>query len=683
MEKDGQPLLLWGAALLSLGWIAFALWVHTGLANPTPFDAVRMAGDVFVVPALLFAIAAALRRGKVVTRQDLLQVAAEDADSAAAAAERMAERLASVREMLALDLEAVEQVTSGMEARARAACEGLKTAREAADLTARLADGFEASLGKAVHHCETLRGLLGTMQEESGHLLASLETAGAATQAQTDRLEAAARSVEADAQRAVDSLAVLAGRLRGEAGEVLATLEASASALSDTLAQQRSALDEALAGGRSTLSAIGSEAARALGRHLDGLVAQARELEERIAAQANATEQLAAAGERGFQLVDKRIDHMAAATRSTLDDLHKRLDAITHAIAGLGEGVKEGRSAVGQLDSAVGAVQQSSAALLDLLAASVPDKAVAASAAAETMAADVQKLIGGLDAAHAKAGALAEPVAAVRALLDEAAQRFEGQREALAIAGQALVVELEQARQLIAEVEQSTEASSLAAATRLVDALSRVRDVATQATGTMRDMLDSVVAEARESLSAAAGEALKQGFVEKIAEGTAEAEARARAAAERSAASLAALAEALKLVDTKSQARVQELADLGARELVAASALLTDRLASEAVSIASALGRPMDEDDWKRWRQGERGLFKRRALALLERQDHRDLKALIERDPDFAAAARRYTSGFEALLDRLDAGAGHGLAALVRNSDSGRLAAALAEVLGD
>ncbi|MFQ3595470.1 MAG: hypothetical protein SNJ63_05105, partial [Sphingomonadaceae bacterium] len=117
------------------------------------------------------------------------------------------------------------------------------------------------------------------------------------------------------------------------------------------------------------------------------------------------------------------------------------------------------------------------------------------------------------------------------------------------------------------------------------------------------------------------------------------------------------------------------------RSLVSASALLTDRLAGEAVSIASALGRPMDDEDWKRWRQGERGLFKRRALSLLERQEAREVRALLERDPDFAEAARRYSAGFEALLERLEAGPGRGLAALLRDSDSGRLAAALTEVL--
>ncbi|MFQ3666106.1 MAG: hypothetical protein SNJ79_08785 [Sphingomonadaceae bacterium] len=681
MEKDGQPLLLWGAALLSLAWIGFALWAEGGLRPLVPSEAVDLAARILVVPAALFALAAALRRGKVVTRHDLLHVAAEDSEAAAAAAERMADRLAAIRETLALDIEAVEATAGRLEARAAAATAALREAREAADGTASLAGQFETRLGKGAAHADTLKTQLAAMEAEGDRLVARLEAASAATAKEQAALAEAAAAVEAEAARARTALEGLSGRLRAEAAETLGMVDRAAQELGSALAAERSGLDAAMAEARATLSAIGSEAARALGRHLDGLIARARELEERIAAQAAATEQLTAAGERGFQLLDKRIDHAGAQTGATLGQLQERLEAITAAIASLGEPVRESRAAVGELDSAVGDVRESAASLLDLLAASLPNKAVAATAAAETMRSETVALLAAIEDAHARAAGLAEPVRSVQALLDAAASRFESQREAVAAAGQALVVELEQARQLIAEVEKSTEASSLAAATRLVDALTRVREVSNQATGTMRAMLEGLVAEARESLGAAAAEALRQGFVTPIAEGAAEAETRARAAAERSAASLAALAESLRLVDAKAEARVQELADLGVRDLVSASALLTDRLAGEAVSIASALGRPMDDEDWKRWRQGERGLFKRRALSLLERQEAREVRALLERDPDFAEAARRYSAGFEALLERLEAGPGRGLAALLRDSDSGRLAAALTEVL--
>jgi hypothetical protein len=113
--------------------------------------------------------------------------------------------------------------------------------------------------------------------------------------------------------------------------------------------------------------------------------------------------------------------------------------------------------------------------------------------------------------------------------------------------------------------------------------------------------------------------------------------------------------------------------------------MLTDRLAADALSLASAFGRPMDDADWKAWRQGERGLFARRARALLDRNDARALKQMLEADPEFAGRARAYAARFDALLRRVgrDGATTGPLAVLLLSSEPGRLAAALTEVLGD
>jgi hypothetical protein len=210
--------------------------------------------------------------------------------------------------------------------------------------------------------------------------------------------------------------------------------------------------------------------------------------------------------------------------------------------------------------------------------------------------------------------------------------------------------------------------------------MTRVREVATQTTGTMRDMLDGVLAEAREALAEAADEAMRRSYAEPIAARAREAEAAASAAAERTASSMAALANTLKLLEDRSSDRVVQFEEARQADLLAAASLLTDRLSEASVSIASALGRPMDDADWTQWRRGERGLFNRRALSLLDRREARELKDLIATDQDFARSARDYTAAFDALVRRFEAQAPV-LATALQSSDQGRLAAALSEVL--
>ena len=213
--------------------------------------------------------------------------------------------------------------------------------------------------------------------------------------------------------------------------------------------------------------------------------------------------------------------------------------------------------------------------------------------------------------------------------------------------------------------------------------MTRVREVAQQTAGTMRETLDGVIGEARESLASAADTAMRQSFAEPIAAQARAAETIAQAASERTAASMAALAGTLKLLDARAAERSTSLEEASARDLQASAALLTDRLASKAVSIASALGKPMSDTDWVQWRKGERTLFNRRALTLLEKRDAKSVKDLLEADAEFAEHARHYTADFQALLNRLAPAPDSALSTALLSSDPGRLAAALTEVLKD
>lgn len=686
---------LWVALVLSLAWIGL-LVAMLGVA-----DLLRMDGRellftlpfLLVGPILFFVVAAALRSG---TGRILLpQVEEEAADAALgmeAATTGLASRLAALRATMMADIDTLSALGARIEEQGRAAGSALADLKAMTEGTVAAATMFEAAIAQGGVALDAMAARFSAMEAGVADTRAQAETAADAISARVRALAQEGASAAGEMAEALARLGTEAAAGRAEidafinraavdGAAALDATRAAAQALAEGTEQHRGMLEAATGEARATLSAIGAEAARALGRHLDALVAQARELETRIAGQAGATETLAAAGEKAFQRLDARLDHSATTTNRILDGLAARIETTNREIDALAEPVRHARAAVSELDGAVAAARETALAAVALFEGILPDRAHDIETTARAMAGEIDRLVELLGAAEERARALAAPLADGQAGIEAAVARFAEQREAIGIAGEALVVELEQARQLITDVEQATEASSLAAATRLVDALSRVRDVSAQATGTMRQMLDGLVAEARDSLGAAALQAMQESFAGPIAQKAREAEDAAKAAAERSAASLAALASALAGLDGRTESALKAIGERSGAELAGAAALLTDRLATSAIDLSAAMGRPMDAADWEKWRRGERGLFGRRALALLEKSDAVAIRDLTRKDPDFDDQARLYIGTFEQLLERLRAAGQESLALFLQGTDQGRLAAILSEAL--
>ena len=676
-------------SILSLLWIGGAFWaMHMDGTRPqSAFAAIQLFAIVLAPVAALFALASALGN-----REHLPEMRASDSlEDAESRLTGIATRIDSLRNGLAGELEGLTAASAALEAQARTA-QGLVGQITAASVAAMEASrALEAAVPAAAAQAETLRLALSAAGAEAR---AQAGEADAATRSLAKALEAAKAEGKQASSGLSEALGILetraaAGRseseagiraIRSEAEALYEFLENTLVAKRDTLNRQGEAMASQLADGYARLEALAAAASEKLAQRLEQLSAKATAIETQLAAQTAATETLATSGERAFQRLDARLEHSSETSRSALDKLAARIQEVGTDLSGLTQPLKDTQGAAQDLESAVKHLRETALQTADVLGETLPARTVEAGKAAETLSGDLRSLVSAIDAAHARAERLAEPISESRASIDAASEGFAAQRQAIEAAGQALVVELTQASQLIREVEEQTRDTSLSAATRLVEAMARVREVATQATGTMREMLDGVLAEAKDSLAAAADEAMRRGFAEPIAERAREAEAAASAAAQRTAGSMAALTSSLKMLNESSMARMHQFETAQAQDLLAASTLLRDRLAQASVSIASALGRPMDDADWAQWRKGERGLFSRRALSLLDKSESKALKSLFAQDADFAKAAQEFSAGFEALVARFE-GSAPVVASALRGSDHGRLAAALSEVI--
>lgn len=676
-------------SLLSLVWLGLALWAMAseGSQPATAFGAIQAIGFLLAPVAALFALAAALGN-----RERLPTLPAPDSleDSEARLAGVMS-RLETLKAGLSDELAVLKAATEALDAQARSA-RTLVTDIETVSRTAiEAGQKLEQAIPAAADASEGLRATLSSLTQEAARQADRAEAAAATLAARLSDLSAEGGAA---AERLTGALAALeekaaAGRaqseagmraIRGEADTLFELLENTLVARREALQRQGDALAGQLADAYDRLETMAGSLGRELVGRLDSFVAQAEAIDSRLKAQAATTEALAASGERAFQLLDARLQHSGETSRAALDRLAARVQEVGAGFAELTRPIRDTQGAAVDLESAVARLRETTLGTADVLGDLLPRRAVEASAAAETLTADITSLVSALDEAQAKAAELAEPIADSRAAVEAASAAFADQRVAIEEAGRVLIAELEQARTMIAEVEEQTRDTSLQAATRLVEAMGRVREVATQATGTMRDMLDGLLAEARESLAHTADETMRRSFAEPVAARAREAEDAAAAAAERTAASMAQLAAALQLLEKRATDRLTAIEEAQQKDLLAAATLLTDRLAQASISLSAALGKPMDDRDWALWRKGERGLFSRRALTLLSKREARDLKVLIETDRKLADTARRYTAAFEALIDRLQPGL-PALAAALRNSEHGRLSAALSEAL--
>jgi len=111
-------------------------------------------------------------------------------------------------------------------------------------------------------------------------------------------------------------------------------------------------------------------------------------------------------------------------------------------------------------------------------------------------------------------------------------------------------------------------------------------------------------------------------------------------------------------------------------------ALITESLNSHAIDIAKALSTDVADTAWAAYLRGDRGIFTRRAVSLIDSGEARAIAQLYENDPDFKGHVSRYIHDFEAMLRQmLSTRDGHALGVTILSSDMGKLYVTLAQAI--
>ena len=544
-----------------------------------------------------------------------------------------------------------------------------------------------AATPNAIAQAENLLALLNNAATDIQQRLAETETllAGLHSGAEDARAQALAaathttahiEAINVAAAQARDTIAVPLAHLVEGADAAFIRTAAAMDATRDGVHAQTNALLASIDRARVTLDHIGGEAARLVHIRLETLLGTAATLGAEIGSQTERANVLIEDVTRGFTILDAKLGNAAVTSNTTLEAISTRMNAAREAIFRLGEPIAATETALATVETRLGSLATAANETLSSLGTTLP----AALPHLDEMAIRLSEL-------HDRVDQLSSPLQAGGNSIAEAHGQLERAREAMEAAAKQLAIELTTARDILSEIDTMTGSASLAASSQLIEVFTRVREVANQTAGTMRETLSGVVAEAEAALDHAGSTRAELAFGAPIRAELAEVEAvhdrvsaAGQAAAERITKLLLALSETVAGVEARIDEADTKFEVRARNTLAKRSSLLIDSMQSAAIDIAGLLSFQIEDTAWDSYLKGDKSIFTRRIVDQLDSHGTRAIGRHFEHDPEFRSQATQYINDFETLISHvLPDREGQSLAVTLLSSNIGRLYVALAQ----
>ncbi len=703
------------AGVLLLLWFATAAWAGATVLGPlVPLDIVLYGAAACVPPILasvLWLIAMRTSRGEERRFADVARAMQREAGSLDSAVGRITTALDANRRHLAEQIEALTAL-------------GDRTG----DRFTRLSHDIASDVAVADEHVQSLSKASGETQDRIDRLIAALPDARAEIDSAAGRMDEISQSAERRIAALEEQLTLLAEQGReadmtsGAAAERLATHVREMKATGATVALR---LDHAVEQATGTIDALLARTADAIRDSADGLAAQGDAMVDIVRANQSA---LDGAARSSAEALSSRV----AGVALTIDDVTTRLDAQRE----IGDRV------VDELDRGLSQVQENLIALYEqgidrsqMLAASISalggsaDAMTEALRTGETMATrtigTTETLLIALDSAareidetlpHAldrldvridqskqvvvqakpellalvtAAGSTHDAIEAIAGLIAE-------QRETLDQLSGTLLDTLTTGRSradslghTVDEAIERTQHFADDAAPRLIEALLRVRETANAAAERARETLANVIPEAAEAMERATAQAMRHATersVERqilaLAQATNAAVEGSTRAADTVSARVADIIEQTTLVETHIEQARGERDAAERTSLSRRVAVLVDALNSASIDITKAFSTDVPDSAWAAYLKGDRGVFTRRAVRIVEGSAARSIAELYDQDDGFRNNVHRYIHDFESMLRGiLTQPEGSSISVTLLSSDMGKLYVALAQAI--
>ncbi len=489
--------------------------------------------------------------------------------------------------------------------------------------------------------------------------------------------------------QSLDSLAIEAERIKTSLAEQLQEAEAGSSQLTALLQKTAAETVAAIHKTRAELATEASESAQAMRDDLDALEAA-----------------LASAGQVA-DAEEERLKALTATLNQNISDIAENMQNLDN----------DGGEKTAKLAFAMSAMEQNSAALRQTLENG--------HSAADGMIERMEKLLVALDSsaremdetlpmafervseksreslalygqiasqarkAQEDAGRVAQQVAQTDHSVTEQQQHIRKLRDESDEASQSVVQQIADISQAIQDVREQNEALTESAGEKMISALLRVKETARQASDYSRDALENSIAGSTEAFEKISEEALNRIIDDKIASIAPKLEQAVASAVSTTQSTAAHLTEQLAAIEEMTKNLEQRI--LFAKEKAEQSsdenftrrvAQLTESLNSISIDVGKILSNDVTDTEWAAYLKGDRGIFTRRAVRLLDNREVREILAQYSGNDEFREHVNRYIHDFEAMLRGVLATRdGSAISVTLLSSDVGKLYVALAQAI--
>lgn len=708
-------------------WTAVFIWasIPQWQAAATPAVFVEAVWQWAIPVMLMLTVYLIVQRNSVAEARRFAGIAGSLRDESAALDARLTHinsELSLAREFLAnqsLELESLGRVSSD---RLRSFADELRATIEASDTGMRaIGEVSEA----ASTNMDKLRNHLPVIATSAKDVTNQIGNAGRTAQVQVEGLIASFHRLNEFAQAASTQIGALVESSDASTLRLAQSVEASGKALSEHVALASEQMDHSietvacrLANARANLdqaSEAQSEALDAtLGALRSGVDAMATDMALR--AQASRSEVRAAADDLSLTLqalatstgesevtvrrMVRAADKQISEAETRLHSMDKRssdalarlafvLSALDTNVAALNAKLAEGTGHAELFDAKSERLRGLLGSIETQITQAIPQALTELDANTDASLALVGSLRGevaGVDGQVSRLGSILatieQRVATQRTEVGELAQTSETAWAQRAEEIGALITAMRTARAEIDEINGSS-------AIRLMETMRDVQREAHAAADEARRAMDRAITGATQKLGEDSGAAL-----EKVLRGKAEElvgkldSAISRAVGATSDASLH-LKDQLSRVDdlashlerrvTEARERAEERTD---NDFARRMALLTESLNSAAIDVDKILRAEVSDTAWSAYLRGDRGVFTRRAVRLIDNGEAKDIAAAYENDPDFYELVNRYIHDFEAMLRTvLSTRDGGVMGVTLLSSETGKLYVALAQAI--
>jgi hypothetical protein len=721
-------------AVLAIGWTGLWAWANLAdLSNlAAPARIVELVG-LWAVPVVLFAICWLLiMRSSASEARRFADVAALLRSESEALEQRMRTvngEISLARSFLAENARELESIGRASATKLTDVAETLVTALSDTDQKAQLLERVSSA---AVNNVELLRNHLPVVTSAAKDATNQIGNAGIAANEQVQALSALMRSMNEDAIATSASMDALGQQAQASrdlietvAGEAASTLnnatidsETRMAAMLETLKKETAAVESRLGEVAENVSALTTSNSKVLDDQtakIEGAVAAIGE-----AAQTQDTQIAAMIGRFNAALADSNTQLTAADSEA-----EARLRKLTSGLSDILEKCDQrlttidsnATDRIAKIAFAINALSESSSELAVNLAGNEERAAM--------MLADAEKLLKELGAVSDELSDKLPPKFARMeqqfATSNDALVQLRDESGALDLQSTALIERfseietlLKSQRTIFEKLAQESDATlsakqaeidalaaslnathalivdvSATAEEQLSGPLQRVADAAEQAATNSRALVETELADVSAKLASQSQRAIKQAIDAQLGtldETVQQAINRNLSLSDEAAArvnrQLQSISELTANLEQRAAAARAGFDGIDDEAFARRIALLTESLNSAAIDVAKILSNEVTDTAWAAYLKGDRGVFTRRAVRLLDSGEARIIANHYDDDPEFRDHVNRYIHDFEAMMRvLLSTRDGNAIGVTLLSSDVGKLYVALAQAI--